>query len=93
MISRGSSVQASVNSINGGCTDPASSSTNPQYYLDNDDPEHSALDPYAVEVPVFNVEYDGMTILLTAQVAISANVTNHFKVAVADYAGTRDDHV
>ena len=29
-----------------------------------------------------------MTVLLTAQIQISANVTNHVKIAVADYAGS-----
>ena len=38
--------------------------------------------------PAFNIQYDGMTVLLTAQAPISANVTNHVKIAIADYGGT-----
>jgi hypothetical protein len=32
-----------------------------------------------------------MTILLTAQAFISANVTNHVKIAIADYSDDRVD--
>jgi hypothetical protein len=32
-------------------------------------------------LPVFNIQYDGMTVLLTAQASITAGVTNHFKIA------------
>ncbi|HEX5399085.1 MAG TPA: choice-of-anchor L domain-containing protein [Verrucomicrobiae bacterium] len=78
-------VPISVNTINGGCVDVLTSSTNPQYYVDNDDPNYSALPPYGITAPVFNVQYDGMTVLLTAQATISANLTNHVKIAIADY--------
>jgi hypothetical protein len=41
--------------------------------------------PCAVAAPVDNIQYNGLTIKLTAQAFISANVTNHIKIAVADY--------
>jgi len=82
-------VPVSVNSINGGCVSDAyygyDSPTNAQYYVDNHDPDYSAVPPYAVAAPVFNIQYDGMTVLLTAQAPISANVTNHVKITIADY--------
>jgi len=83
-------VPVSVNTINGGCvgdarTNHVSSPTNPQYYVDNHDPDLSAVPPYAAAAPVFNIQYDGTTVLLTAQKLISANVTNHIKIAIADY--------
>ncbi len=83
-------VPVSVNSINGGCLSDYYASydspTNAQYYVDNHDPHpYSAVPPYGVSAPVFNIQYDGMTVLLTAQAPISANVTNHVKIAIADY--------
>jgi len=87
-------VPVTVSAINGGCTDDqncfcAVQPTNPQYYVDNHDPNiiwsGSAMPPYAVPAPVFNIQYDGMTVLLTAQTFISANVTNHIKIAIGDY--------
>ena len=89
-------VPASVNNINGGCIALAeggeASPTNAQYYADNHDPTYSAVFPYKAAAPLFNVQYDGMTTLLTGQVSISADVTNHVKVAIADYAGTRENN-
>jgi len=80
----------SVNNINGGCvldaaghSDPA---TNPQYYVDNHDPGFSSLPAYAASTPVYNLQYDGFTTLLTAQTNISANVVYHAKIAVADFS-------
>jgi hypothetical protein len=85
----GTSLAVSVNTINGGCAISSNGGqippTNPQYYVDNRDPVYSAMPPYAAPAPVFNVQYDGMTVLLTAQVQIDANVTNHIKIAIADY--------
>ncbi len=82
-------IPVSVNTINGGGTNEDSSlpilPTNPQYYVDNHDPDHSAMPPYAAPAPVFNIQYDGMTVLLTAQTNISANVTYHIKIAIADF--------
>ena len=79
----------SVNSINGGCVaDVHGSYTfpfNPHCYVDNADPDFVAVPPYQVSAPVFNVQYDGMTVLLSAQAQISAGITNHVKIAIADY--------
>ena len=36
-------------------------------------------------VPVYNIQYDGFTVLLTKQVTIAAHMTNHIKIAIADY--------
>lgn len=88
-------VPVSVNSINGGCVSDAygdyDSPTNAQYYVDNHDPNYSAVPPYAVAAPAFNIQYDGMTVLLTAQAPISANMTNHVKIAIADYGDANYD--
>ncbi len=40
---------------------------------------------------MFNVQYDGMTTNLTAQIHIIAGVTNHIKIAIADYYDTAVD--
>lgn len=85
----------SVNTINGGCTESApvgaQDPTNSQYYVDNHDSVYSAAFPNAITAPVFNMQYDGMTILLSAKASISANITNHVKIAVADYTDDRYD--
>jgi len=82
----------SVNTVNGGCIDPSASATNPLYYVDNYDPNYSSLPPYAASAPVYNLQYDGVTVLLTAQASVSAIVTYHVKIAIADNAGiTLDD--
>lgn len=82
-------VPVTVNTINGGCIYDANgdydSPTNTQYYVDNHDPSYSAAPPYGISAPAFNLQYDGMTVLLTTQAPISANVTNHVKIAIADY--------
>ncbi|MGH7990208.1 MAG: choice-of-anchor L domain-containing protein [Limisphaerales bacterium] len=39
----------------------------------------------------YNIQYDGTTVLLTAQTFISANVTNHVKIAIADYSDDKLD--
>ena len=81
-------LNVSVNNINGGCTNSIwgayISPTNPQYYVDNDDPHYSAVPPYAAAAPVANIQYDGVTTNLTAQIHITAGVTNHIKIAIAD---------
>lgn len=59
--------------------------TNLQYYVDNHDPNYSAVSLYAVTAAVYNIQYDGTTVLLTAETNISANVTYHIKIAIADY--------
>ena len=80
----------SVNNINGGCTDPAYSPVNSQYYVDNDDPGYSAA-TNAAAAPVYNLQYDGFTTLLTNHITISANVTNHVKIAIADFSDDQLD--
>jgi hypothetical protein len=80
-------VPVSVNTINGGYNNglgDITPPTNPQYYVDNDDPGYMSA-TNAAPVPEFNTQYNGMTVLLTAQTIVSANVTNHVKIAVADY--------
>ena len=52
--------------------------TNPQYYVDNGDPNNST------NTPVFNIQYDGMTVLLTAQTQISPGIPYHIKIAIVD---------
>jgi hypothetical protein len=85
----GTNLAVSVNTINGGCNSSATQNhvapTNPRYYVDNADPGFTAVAPNAAPAAVFNIQYDGMTVLLTAQANISANVTNHVKIAIADY--------
>ncbi len=79
-------VPVSVNNINGGYTNSGTyvASTNAEYYVDNHDPHYLAA-TNAAPAQEFNIQYDGMTVLLTAQTSISANVTNHVKIAIEDY--------
>jgi hypothetical protein len=88
-------VPVSVNNINGGCVinrfGGTDSPTNPQFYVDNHDPNYSAMPPYAAAAPVYNIQYDGTTVLLTAGTNISANVTYHIKIAIADYLDSSFD--
>jgi hypothetical protein len=85
----GTNLAVSVNTINGGCAATSNGShvppTNPQFYVDNHDPGFSATPLYSAPAPVYNIQYDGMTVLLTAQAQISPNVTNHIKIAIEDY--------
>jgi hypothetical protein len=90
----GTNLPVSVNTINGGFVGgtvngfprPSVSPANPQYYVDNRDPHpYSAMSPYAATSPVYNLQYDGFTTNLVAQISIIAGVTNHVKIAVADY--------
>ncbi len=85
------SVPVSVNTINGGYVGDIykspSAPTNAQFYVDNYDPSHSSMAPYAVEAPVFNIQYDGLTVFLAGETPILPNVTAHIKIAIADYAG------
>jgi hypothetical protein len=91
----GTSLAVSVNTINGGCAVSSNGgqipATNPQYYVDNRDPVYLAMPPYGEPAPVFNIQYDGMTVLLTARAQIAANVTNHVKIAIADYGDSLYD--
>ena len=81
----GTTNAVSVSSINGGCTYQPIVESNPQFYVDNADPTYSSLPEYSLNTPAFNVQYDGMTILLTGRVWINANVTNHIKIAIEDF--------
>ena len=89
----GTNLPVSVSSINGGGVDELTGDyippTNPQYYVDNRDPNHSTNEPpnyWSYNTPVFNIQYDGTTVLLTnAQAQILAGITNHIKIAIADY--------
>lgn len=90
----GTNLPVSVNTINGGFTGgyvdganrPAVSPTNPQYYVDNHDPSPSRIAATnAAPSAVYNIQYDGFTTNLTAQIYISAGIANHIKIAVADY--------
>ena len=87
----GTNMAVSVNTINCGGTNALSglyvSPLNPQYYVDNGDPI------YSTNMPVFNIQYDDTTVLLTGQIYVSAGVTNHVKVAIADYAGDTADNI
>jgi hypothetical protein len=89
----GTTQAVSVNTINGGYSPRTQqiSPSNQQYYVDNHDPFFSAVPPYAAPAPEFNVQYDGMTVLLTAQIQIQAGVTNHVKIAIADYGDDQYD--
>jgi len=93
----GTNVPVSVNNINGGCVTAAQDNggdyippTNAQYYVDNCDPKYFAA-TNAAAAPVYNLQYDGFTTNLTAQVYIMAGVTNHVKIAIADYGDARYD--
>jgi len=83
-------VAVSVNTINGGYVDVADP-TNPQYYVDNADPNYQAATNTAA-IPIYNLQYDGFTTLLTAQTNLSAHITYHVKIGIADYGGKTDDH-
>jgi hypothetical protein len=83
-----------VNTVNGGCVSDVHGqnypAVNPGYYQDNHDPTYSAQPAYAAPSPVYNLQYDGFaedvtnSAPLTAEAAISANVTYHVKIAIAD---------
>jgi hypothetical protein len=73
----GTNLPVSVSTINGG-NPPYAPPTNPQYYVDNGDPDNST------SLPAFNLQYDGLTVLLTASASISAYIPHHIKIAIAD---------
>jgi hypothetical protein len=87
----------SVSNINGGKTNFWDFSyvapTNPQYYVDNHDTGGGAYAAAtnAAPVPVYNLQYDGFTTLQIVQTNISANVTYHIKIAIADYVDDQRD--
>ena len=49
------------------------------------------MPPYGASAPVYNLQYDGFTTNLLAQVSVTAGITNHIKIAIADYSGTGGD--
>ena len=69
----------SVNTVNGGYAPHGISPTNSQYYVDNADPY------YTSGTAAFNIQFDGLTTLLTTQTQISSGITHHIKIAIADY--------
>jgi hypothetical protein len=75
----------SVYSINGGCEDRALTPTRPEYYVDNDDPSWSSVSPYAISPPAFNIQYDGMTVLLASRAQISPGIRYRVKICIADF--------
>jgi hypothetical protein len=81
-------VPVTVNTINGGYDNEYVNiwPINSQYYVDNHDPGNSSV-TNAAPAQEFNIQYDGMTVQLSAKTFISANITNHVKIAIADYYG------
>lgn len=93
----GTNLVVSVNNINGGCTISANTGfpvepTNPQYYIDNHDPNpDDVAATNAAAAPVYNLQYDGFTVPLVAQTNITAGITNHIKIAIGDCHDTLFD--
>lgn len=88
LVPQTTNVIVSVNSIDGGWSSWGQiirAPTKPHYYVDNFDPGFRAVSPYSTTRPAFNIQYDGMTVMLTAQATIWPNVTNHVKICIADY--------
>jgi hypothetical protein len=86
----------SVSFLNGGFEWnglPQINPSNPRYYVDNEDPDpgFSAMPPYASNASAFNIQYDGMTVLLSAHVPISPNITTHIKIGIEDYGDVSFD--
>jgi hypothetical protein len=78
----GTNTPVSINTVNNGnSVDSAIPVTNPQFFIDNDIQYPSAAP--------LNTEMDGLTVVLSVQVAVNAGVTNHIKLAIADTG----DHV
>lgn len=52
----------------------------------------SNIHAHTASAPVYDLQYDGLTTsLLTAPKSISANVTYHVKIAIADYSDAQLD--
>lgn len=78
----GTAQPVSVNTINGG--NPfGTAATNPSLYRNND--------PNDPGPPTINTEMDGLTVVLTCRDEVSAGVTNHMKLAIADASDARLD--
>ena len=83
-----------VNNVNGGYLNPPTDdepAVNPLDYVDNHDPSFSAQPPNVAPVPVYNIQYDGTTSVLSAQTSISANITYTIKIAIADASDANYD--
>ncbi len=82
------STYVGVNTVNGGKVNPEGDipAANPAYYVDNHDPDpaNKSLPAHAALAPVYNIQYDGTTKLLSAQTNMAANVTYSIKIAIAD---------
>jgi hypothetical protein len=90
----GTTLPTGVNTINGGSIpenfcDCIWQAVRPEYYIDNHDPgpTFSSLPPYRAVSPKYNLQYDGMTQLLTVPVTLSANSPALIKIAIADSSG------
>jgi ASPM-SPD-2-Hydin domain-containing protein/centrosomal CEP192-like protein/NHL repeat-containing protein len=78
----GTNTPVSINTVNNGnSVDSAIPVSNPQFFIDNNIQYPSAAP--------LNTEMDGLTVVLSVQVAVNAGVTNHIKLAIADTG----DHV
>jgi len=86
-------VPVTVNTVNGGYEYNDVVPTNALYYVDNHDPvpDNQSVQPYSMGVPVFNIQYDGLTVLLTAQTFVEACTTSHIKIAISDYTDSYYD--
>ena len=96
-------INVSVNTVNGGGWSKVTQSdlnpSHPEYYRDNHDPSNSPRPQYAAPSQMYNIQYDGITAQtisgvttgLTGTKSISANVTYHVKIAIADYGDAKFD--
>ena len=96
-------INVSVNTVNGGghskVTGTDLDPSHPEYYRDNHDPNNSPRPQYAAPSQIYNIQYDGITAEtisgvttgLTATKSISANVTYHVKIAIADFGDAKYD--
>ncbi len=77
----GTNIPVSVNNVN--------ASNNNQYYLSNGDGESSPQNGNASYI-----QFDGMTVVLTARAVVECGQTYHFKIAIADvYDNSHDSAV
>jgi hypothetical protein len=85
----GTELSVTVSHINGGSY--LNLPANPQYYVDNHDPVGASAPPWATLGPAFNVQFNGMTVLLTARKEISPGVVYHVKIGIEDYQDDQYD--
>ena len=67
----GTDLPVAINNVN--------STSYPEYYVVNGD---GSSDPYASDSSY--IQYDGLTVVLTGEIAVTAGETYHMKIAVAD---------